>query len=212
MPNLLWTTLSLRAIGLFVLEVVLVLVVFVILIFNISSIRQMRAGPQTVSTDYLRQATNPAADGKEWISFTHSGATIDLGGRQLVRQTKVLSSTRVVLLQIGDRWMTAEMPEKREPGPLVGYLENHRSSSVQSMLDERNPTLQGGAASITPCHFQVDYDYAASIRTTLTIVVGILLAGLIAAVTGLGDWIKSYRAAQLSDEMTRDRLKQRKKR
>jgi hypothetical protein len=79
------------------------------------------------------------------------------------------------------------------------------------MVDERKSALPGGPGSVSPCHLQVDYDYAASCRTTLGIVVGILVLGLILAVTALGDWVKGYRAAALSAEMVGERVRRRKR-
>jgi hypothetical protein len=135
----------------------LVLLSVVILVLNLTWIRNTFAGPQTITEEALHTMESPSRLANNWVTYTPPRVRETGVIQETTRRGTVVKTTRFVLLEVKDRYLLTELPEKASATRVSGNLTVWKGGLVYNRLEDIKSRLGPDANRLLPFHLDADY-------------------------------------------------------
>ncbi len=150
-------------------------------------------GPTEVTLEQLAKLENPSQLPSPWVKVTFE-KTVDTGVEMLeVRPGIEKVDYKFLLVQAGDRWMVATVPEDFRGNTLSGQIYHSTiPEDVQAFVEiyEKMKEVHGGR--LFPFEFRADIDFGENWTTFAYIVGGFGILGLVIAGIGTNVIFQSF--------------------
>jgi hypothetical protein len=152
-----------------------------------------KRGPREVTAAELRNLNSLDSLPDPWISYTFAGSSETAMQLEQKSLSKSQAYSRFILVQVEDRWLTAQVPPHFTGHKLVGKVEHlgswdgrtfekDLSSQIISQIRASNPDK---ANFILPYQVNAVASYESRTRSGYLLAVGIALVGVILGSMGL---------------------------
>jgi hypothetical protein len=150
-------------------------------------------GPVPITLATLQELKDPDTLSNPWVSFTFNEA-IDTGFvMQSTKSGNTTQRSKYLLIQVGNRWLLADVPFAFTGNQVVGYLDRWWSPLSKQVIDQVRGRFPD--RDIFPYQLNAEYSYRGQCFAMLGIAAFIFLAGLAIIGFALSDMRKLKRMA-----------------
>jgi hypothetical protein len=151
-----------------------------LLVYHNRWIRSVFQGPVPITLADLQKLDDPATLSNPWVSFTFDQA-VDTGFvMQQTRSGDTRQRSKYLLIEVGKRWLLADVPADFAGNHAVGYLDKWWSPLSNKVIDQVKGRFRD--RDILPYQFNAEYSYRSECYSLLGvsgffIVAGVALCG-----------------------------------
>jgi hypothetical protein len=161
----------------------------VVLILNLRWVSDVLAGPAAIQLTDLQNLRDPSDLPNRWVSFTFG--TAKESNLAIVSQRSGKARSRFLLIQVGDRWLIADVPADHSGNRITGYLETWSVPLRRESIEKISANFPGHP--LMPFQIDAQYNQRGQCFTMLGVMGFLLVCGLVLGLIGLRGVLREAR-------------------
>lgn len=157
----------------------LLLIALVLLLFNGRWINSAIAGPVPMTLAELRamQVVNTLTN--PWVTITYNNAIETDLIMVSTRKGTSTNRSRYLLIQVGDRWLIADVPHDYRGNQLTGYLDAWWSPLSREVIEKIGSKYPAQKPLFLPFQMNAEYSYRGQCAALVAIISFLLISGVV---------------------------------